>query len=193
MHDCWKTYFSSAVNAQHGLCNAHILRELKALVEYDKLAVAEELRCYIKQMIKEVDDAKSIGIAGFKSGELRRYRRVWHELLAKFEREITTKITDEERNQEINAILNRLRKYQREYMAFVYDFEMPTTNNQAERDIRMIKLRQKISGCFRNKEYAGYFLRIRGFISTMKKQGLDILDSLKRIIINPHDYNLVIG
>ena len=77
-------------------------------------------------------------------------------------------------------------------MAFVYDFGMPTTNNQAERDIRMIKLRQKISGCFRNEEYAGHFLKIRGFISTMKKQGLDVLDSLKRVILNPLDYNLVI-
>ncbi|MBX9597248.1 MAG: transposase [Burkholderiales bacterium] len=71
-------------------------------------------------------------------------------------------------------------------------FFLRTTNNQAERDIRMIKLRQKISGCFRNKEYVGHILKIRGFISTMKKQGLDFLDSLNRIILNSLDYNLVI-
>ncbi len=72
------------------------------------------------------------------------------------------------------------------------DFGMPTTNKQAERDIRMIKLRQKISDCFRNEEYVRRFLKIRGFLSTMKKQGLDVLDSLKRMILNPLDYNLVV-
>jgi transposase len=193
MHDCWKTYFSSAVDAKHGLCNAHILRELKAVVEYDKLTSAEELRQYIKKMIKEVDHAKALGITGFKSAVLKTYRSGWFAALDKFERELKRKIESKDRNQELQAIINRLRRYHKEYMGFVYDFEMPTTNNQAERDIRMIKLRQKISGCFRNEEYAGYFLKIRGFISTMKKQGLDILDSLKRIILDPLDYNLVVG
>ncbi len=193
MHDCWKTYFSSAVNAEHGLCNAHILRELKAVADYDKLNTAEELRQYIKKLIKDVAEAKDRGITGFRASCVKTYRKEWFSLLDKFEREFDKKIEAEERKQELRALINRLRNYQKEYMAFVYDFEMPTTNNQAERDIRMIKLRQKISGCFRNEEYAGYFLRIRGFISTMKKQGLDVLDSLKRIIIDPLDYNLVVG
>ncbi len=64
---------------------------------------------------------------------------------------------------------------------------------KTERDIRMIKLKQKISGCFRSEKYASYFLRIRRFISTMNKHGLDVLDSIKRIFANPHDFNLVIG
>lgn len=192
MHDCWKTYFSSAASAKHGLCNAHIIRELKAIVEFDKLDIAQELRQYIKKMIKDVDEAKEQGILGLKSNIAKMYRSGWFKLLEKFERAISSKILCEERAQQLTALVNRLKKYHKEYMAFVYDFGMPTTNNQAERDIRMIKLRQKISGCFRNEEYAGHFLKIRGFISTMKKQGLDVLDSLKRIILNPLDYNLVI-
>ena len=138
-------------------------------------------------------EAKDRGITGFRASCVKTYRKEWFSLLHKFERELDKRIDSEERKQELQALINRLRNYQKEYMAFVYDFEMPTANNQAERDIRMIKLRQKISGCFRNEGYAGYFLRIRGFISTMKKQGLDILDSLKRIIIDPLDYNLVVG
>jgi len=193
MHDCWKTYFSVAENANHGLCNAHILRELKALAEYDKLNVAEELRQYIKKLIKEIDEIKASGIANLKSSDIRVYRKGWFGLVDKLERELNSKVESAERRQELQAIVNRLKKRQKDYMAFVYDFTMPATNNQAERDIRMIKLRQKISGCFRNAEYAGYFLKIRGFISTMKKQGLSVLDSLRRIILNPLDYNLVVG
>lgn len=192
MHDCWKTYFSTAASANHGLCNAHLLRELKAVAEYDKLKVAEELRQYIKKLIKEIEEAKELGISNLKQNSIKMYRKGWFGLVDKFEREVN-KIESSERRQELQAIVNRLRKRQKEYMAFVYDFAMPTTNNQAERDIRMIKLRQKISGCFRNAEYAGHFLKIRGFISTMKKQGLNVLDSLKRIILNPLDYNLVVG
>lgn len=193
MHDCWKTYFSSATQAQHGLCNAHIMRELKAVHEYDKLEIAQELRGYIKQMIEDVKNAKDIGIANLKPAEIKRYRKNWYQILDRFEYAIQTKIDLKQRQQELMALVKRLKNYQKEYMAFVYDFEMPTTNNQAERDIRMIKLKQKISGCFRSEKYAGYFLRIRGFISTMNKQGLDVLDSIKRIFANPHDFNLVIG
>jgi transposase len=53
MHDCWKTYFSTALSANHGLCNAHLLRELKAVAEYDKLNTAEDLRQFIKKLIKD--------------------------------------------------------------------------------------------------------------------------------------------
>ena len=86
----------------------------------------------------------------------------------------------------------RLRSKYREYLGFMYDYKLEFTNNQAERDIRMIKLRQKISGCFRNAEYAKYFVKIRGFISTMKKQGLNLLDSIKRVLINSNDFNIVL-
>ena len=74
----------------------------------------------------------------------------------------------------------------------MYDFKLEFTNNQAERDIRMMKLRQKISGCFRNAQYAKYFVKIRGFISTMKKQGLDLLGNIRCVLINPNDLNIVL-
>jgi hypothetical protein len=146
-----------------------------------------------KELIKELEAVKALCATGLRTSEEKRYRKNRFALVDKLEREITRKIEFEERRQELQALINRVRKYHKEYMAFVYDFTMPTTNNQAERDIRMIKLSQKISGCFRNVDYAGYFLKIRGFISTMKKQGLDVLDSIKRVIINPYDYNLVVG
>ena len=103
-----------------------------------------------------------------------------------------SQLEDEERKKQLSALLERLRSKYREYLGFMYDYKLEFTNNQAERDIRMIKLRQKISGCFRNAEYAKYFVKIRGFISTMKKQGLNLLDSIKRVLINSNDFNIVL-
>ena len=72
------------------------------------------------------------------------------------------------------------------------NLSIPFSNNQAERDILMLKLKQKVSGYFRHEEFANHFLRICGFISTINKQGLNILDSLRKIIDDPADFNLVI-
>ena len=79
-------------------------------------------------------------------------------------------------------LLVRLRDYQAEVLRFMSDFRVPFDNNQAERDIRMIKLHQKISGCFRSMNGAVNFCRIRSYISTMKKQGFHLLDALTRAI-----------
>lgn len=192
MHDCYNAYFKTVSQAQHGLCNAHILRELRGVSENTELAFAAEIRKQLLVWKSEVEASKLAGITGFRSSLLRFYRKQWMLLLESGDRQIS-KLADEKIKGKLEALIKRLRTRYREYLSFLYDFKMPFTNNQAERDIRMIKLRQKISGCFRSEVYAGYFLRIRGFISTMKKQGLDILDSIVRVLGNPNDFNIVIG
>ena len=75
-------------------------------------------------------------------------------------------------------LLNRLRDYQSDVLRFAFDFNVPFTNNQAERDIRMVKLKQKISGGFRSFNGAEMFARICGYISTMRKQGVNIAEAM---------------
>ena len=188
MHDCYKSYFRFT-NVKHGLCNAHILRELKSIDQFYKLSFANKLRDLLKQMNIAVLQAKEQKLKRVEPSVLLQYENQFSNLLTLADNEALT-LDNEKWRKDTQAFVKRLRKYQKEYLAFTYDFNMVFTNNQAERDIRMIKVKQKVSGGFRTTDGAKRFLKIRGFTSTMAKQSQDILTSIQRVMANPRDYSL---
>ncbi len=185
VHDHWKPYFSYK-NCSHALCNAHHLRELTFIAEQYNQKWADK-------MIKFLVDVKnSVEIACktddfFESDHIKKFERKYKRILKEgFDlnpppEQSKIKKRGRPKRGKILALLDRLKKYQKEVLGFMYDFKIPFDNNLAERDIRMMKVQQKISGLFRTKDGADQFNLIRSFISTAKKQNYSILNSIEDI------------
>ena len=174
VHDHWKPYFK--YDCLHALCNAHHLRELKGISENTGQiwpGLMSQLLCEIKKAV-ESRELHQDEISGFEQ----KYAEV---VRAGFQ-EIYSKTTAGQSNDAKN-LLYRLILFEEETLAFMHDRNVPFDNNLAERDIRMIKVKQKISGCFRSLEGAQDFAKIRSYISTTKKQGLGILTTLRDAIL----------
>ena len=186
MHDGWSSYFK--FNCKHALCNSHNLRDLTFVNEEDKQNWAKELIDHLIDIKTTVECRKPIDsklnlaeIAEFE----KRYDRVIE--MAKLENpppiasNLQGQIKKRGKKKQTKAqnLLGRLQKYRREVLAFMHDFEVPFDNNLAERDIRMMKVQQKISGNFRSWKGAKIFCRIRGYISTAKKNSISVIDAIQ--------------
>jgi len=184
IHDHWKSYYNLN-GVEHALCNQHHLRELKAITEHDKEPWAQAmtrllcvaLRC---RHFYENDD---IPIARIKRltniyDKIIRDGLVYHEVLTPLP--CKGKQGRQPRRTGHNLLL-RLLHYKQDVLRFLHDSAVPFTNNDAERDLRMMKCKQKISGGFRSSQGAEQFARIRGFISTVRKRGLDVISSIQSI------------
>jgi transposase len=181
VHDGWWAY-SYYTGCQHALCGAHLLRELLYFSELDEehkgwAAPLGELLLEIKREVEQVKEAGGTRLAETRLAELMTsYERLVGEgLKANPPPEVPDPLGKQARN-----LLLRLDGRQAEVLRFMTDLRVPFDNNQAERDLRMIKLRQKTSGCFRREEGARQFCRIRSYVSTMRKQGRGALKSLER-------------
>jgi len=188
VHDHWKPYYTMP-GVLHALCNAHHLRELKALVEIEKEDWARQMQRLLRRACHAVNLARQrggpLGPALIALIE-RRYDAVlaeglaFHETQAPLARPVTggEKRRGRAPRRTGHNLLLRLAARKEDTLRFLHDPAVPFTNNQAERDGRMMKLRQKISGGFRSVEGAMDFALIRSFFATAKKQGWDILDAL---------------
>ena len=175
LHDHLKAYFTYQ-DCLHALCNEHHLRELKFLYEEEAEAWAEELSAFLLDVKKRVEQHGVLQEQQFKR-VLARY----HAILAKGRRRHPRRQGKQAQSKAAN-LLDRLEDYDLSVLAFLFDPDVPFTNNQGERDIRMEKVRQKISGCFRTLHGARVFARIRSYISTCRKQGRNILDELENAV-----------
>jgi transposase len=117
--------------------------------------------------------------------EIAKYETIYKSILANGKAEAPIPVSEKTGKSAKNPghrLLERLGKFDIETLSFMYDFNIPFDNNLAERDIWMVKLRQKISGCFRGKESPDVFCRIRGYISTYRKNGQKVMDSLTKAV-----------
>lgn len=179
VHDLWKPYF--LYDCGHALCNTHLLRELLGVSENTGQKWSKELGELLHQIKDTVD--------------ISRYsQRLPKEELANFESKYSDilelgMLENPEKPRHVGKrgpgiqskaknLLDRCKNYQDETLLFMHDFSVPFENNQAERDIRMVKVQQKISGTFRSENGAKHFCRIRAYISTLKKNKQPILTTL---------------
>jgi len=185
IHDFWAPYFR--YTSDHAICNARLLRELQGISENDKHQWSEALGNLLIEITTAADIAKQEGRSLTPEG-LATFERQYREILEAGEEE--TKISEipeeqgkrgRKKQSKAKNLLDRCHKYQREILAFAKDLPIPFTNNQAEGDLRMMKLRQKISGVFRSEEGVTYFCRVRGFISTIRKHDRPVLSELRRV------------
>ena len=188
IHDHWKPYYTMP-GVLHALCNAHHLRELKALVEIEKEDWARKMQRLLRRACHAANLARERG-APLKPSLIalteRRYDAVlaegmaFHEAQTPLARPVTggRKPRGRAPRRTGHNLLLRLATRKQDTLRFLRDPTVPFTNNQAERDGRMMKLRQKISGGFRSVEGAVDFALIRSFFSTAKKQGWAIIDAL---------------
>jgi transposase len=180
-HDHWKPYFR--LDCLHALCNAHHLRELTRAWEQDEQKWARDVRELLLEINKAVDDAGG----QLSITDSMNFRTRYRDFLKKGENECPPPDETERKKgqrgrlkrSKARNLLERLVDFEEETLRFMDDKKVPFTNNQGENDIRMTKVHQKISGCFRSMEGAKIFCRVRSYISTCKKNGVRASEAMR--------------
>ena len=190
VHDHWKPYFTYA--AVHVLCNAHHLRELQGVADRDANQLALRLMRLLRLCWHYCKGFKTIGMLQMPFVLQERIRDIYDLIL---ERALAKEVAYMEKQRQEQGrkkakrtkaynLFKRLIDFKEETLRFMTDFTIPFDNNGSERDARMAKLKQKISGCFRSADGGSMFTRIRSYVSSAKKQGINIYHSIYRAVEN---------
>ena len=187
VHDGWTSY-RHYLACRHALCNAHHLRELTFVEEELHQAWAGRLKQVLREMRTAVEQAHAAGTAhlapAVRDRLVTRYEALLEEGLAQNPLPPPPMRADgkprrgRHKQSPVRNLLDRLWTYEHEALAFLDDFAVPFDNNQAERDLRPIKVQQKISGTFRSELGAEAFCNLRSVLSTWRKQGRSGLQAL---------------
>ena len=190
MHDGWRSYFTFD-NCQHALCNAHHLRDLLFVVDqYGQEWAQEMIQLFLD--IKAEVEAVFAEQMSLPSERLAHFEQRYDRLIGKGLEanpppeypppKVCGQRSPTQRGRKKQTppknLLDRLQKYKGQALVFMYDFRVPFDNNLAERDIRMVKVKQKVSGTFRTRTGADTFCAIRSYISTVRKHGLNAIDAI---------------
>lgn len=168
-------------HCRHALCGVHLLRELTYFEELDEVtkAWAAPLKELLLEMKAEVERVRDEGGKRLADDDLRSLIQSYDRLVAAGLRAQPPPELPEQVRKQARNLLLRLERRREEVLCFLTDFAVPFENNQAERDLRMVKLQQKTSGCFRSEEGARRFCRIRSYVSTARKQGRTVMQALE--------------
>ncbi len=181
-HDHWKPYYS--YDCTHALCNAHHLRELECAYEQDK----QQWASLMSNLLVEINKTVNKSGGALPDIEIKRYQKEYRAILTNGEIEcpLPEKLRGKRGRQKKSKsrnLLERLRDYEEDALRFMKVKFVPFTNNQAENDIRMTKVQQKISGCFRSMDGAKIFCRVRSYLSTARKNSVSALHALRMLFI----------
>ena len=185
VHDGWKAYQAHTA-CRHALCNVHHLRELTFVEEQEQQPWAKDLKALLLEMRMAAEYARAQGLACLPATQRTDFR-------ARYERILRTghaanppppqrpKQRGRVKQSATRNLLERLWLGQEQVLAFLDDLTIPFDNNQAERDLRMLKTQQKVSGCFRSAAGSDAFARLRSYLSTLRKQGVELLNALQTL------------
>lgn len=180
IHDCWASYLAYS-NCGHGLCGSHLTRELTYIVESNSYAWAANMKRLLLETCKAVAKSKEKQLIKKEYANLqKRYRNIITR--GKNELPVIPPKTDGKRGRiaksDAHNLLERLKANERAVLLFARDAHVSFTNNRAERDLRMSKVKQKVSGCFRTEIYAKAYCRISSYLQTMSSKGYNPLTAI---------------
>jgi transposase len=175
VHDCWSSYLSYE-HCLHGLCGSHLLRELTHIVDSNSYKWAKAMKRLLQACCRKVTNSNDKCLNPMQYGKmLQAYRNILK--LGEKELPLIPYSTKGKRGRlaksDAHNLLERLKKYENEVLLFAKLDYVPFTNNRAERDLRMGKVKQKISGCFRSEKYAHAYCRISSYLQTMANKGIN--------------------
>ena len=177
IHDCWASHLSYD-HCSHGLCGSRILRELTFIIESNGYQWAKNMKCLLKEACFQVSKSKRKQLTTKQYARLqRRYRNILTRGTAELP-PVARKSTGRRgkiAKSDAHNLLERLVKHEVAVLLFAKDEHVAFTNNRAERDLRMAKVKQKISGCFRAEKYAHAYCRISSYLQTMVNRGINPL------------------
>ena len=174
VHDHWKPYFLYLCT--HVLCNAHHLRELERAVEQDLQKWAKRMKALLEEINALVNDSGG----KLSKKKIKQYQKQYRRILKAADKECPENKKQRAQSKSRNLI-ERLIAFEEETLRFMVEEQTPFTNNQGERDLRMNKVQQKISGCFRTERGAEDFCLIRSYLSTCRKRGIHPMEALRAL------------
>ena len=193
VHDCWASYWNYP-DIQHAVCCAHLLRELTGVSEnHPEQTWAPAFINLLLEMKKAKEKAVEAGKESLSYYYHHKFDKKYDELikLAREENplpETTGKKRGRKKKGKILALAERLANYKASVCLFTHNFAVPFDNNQAERDLRMIKVKTKVSGCFRSEEGAREYLKIMSYVGTAHKQGYNAYEAIRNAISGHPDF-----